>query len=40
MNVIVNTTEPGFVENDWVDHTLHLGDEVRLSVAMLDPAAS
>jgi uncharacterized protein len=37
MNVIVTTTEPGFVENDWVDRTLHLGDEVRLSVAMLDP---
>jgi MOSC domain-containing protein len=37
MNVIVNTTEPGFIENDWVDRTLHLGDEVRLSVAMLDP---
>ena len=37
MNVIVNTTAPGLVENDWVDRTLHLGDEVRLSVAMLDP---
>lgn len=30
MNVVVNTTEPGFVENDWVDHALHLGDQVRL----------
>jgi uncharacterized protein len=37
MNVIVKTSEPGFVENDWVDRTLHLGGEVRLSVAMLDP---
>jgi MOSC domain-containing protein len=37
MNVVVNTTERGFVENDWVDRTLHIGDEVRLSVAMPDP---
>jgi uncharacterized protein YcbX len=37
MNVIVNTTEPGFVENDWIDRTLHIGDEVRLYVAMPDP---
>lgn len=37
MNVIVNTTEPGFVENDWLDRTLHFGDDVRLCVAMPDP---
>jgi uncharacterized protein len=35
--VIVNTTEPGFVENAWVDRTLHIGDQVRLTVAMPDP---
>jgi uncharacterized protein len=37
MNVIVHTTEPGFVENDWLDRILHIGEEVRLSVAMPDP---
>ena len=37
MNLIINTMERGFVENDWVDRSLHIGDEVRLSVAMPDP---
>jgi uncharacterized protein len=33
-NVIVETSrgEKGFVENDWVGHTLTIGEEVRLSV--------
>jgi uncharacterized protein len=37
MNVTINTTEPGFVENAWVDRTLQIGGEVRLTVAMPDP---
>ena len=37
MNVIVDTTEPGFVENEWVGRTLAIGDEVRIGVAMPDP---
>src|SRR5829696_1449938 len=37
MNVIVDTDEVGFVENDWVSHQLAIGEAVRLSVAMPDP---
>ncbi|MGE0130696.1 MAG: MOSC domain-containing protein [Blastocatellales bacterium] len=37
MNVIVATTEAGFVENDWVGRELVIGDGVRLSVALPDP---
>jgi MOSC domain-containing protein len=37
MNVIVDTKEGGFVENDWVDHELTIGDAVRLGVALPDP---
>lgn len=37
MNVIVDTQRPGFIENDWVDHEIVLGDVVRLNVAMPDP---
>ncbi len=31
-NVVVTTEGRGFVENDWIGHTLALGDEVRLEV--------
>ena len=31
-NVVITTEERGFVENDWIGHTLALGDEVRLEV--------
>jgi len=33
-NIVVQTPagEPSFVENDWVDRTLSIGDEVRLKV--------
>lgn len=31
-NVVVETEERGFVENDWVGWTLAIGDEVELSV--------
>jgi MOSC domain-containing protein len=37
MNVIVETSERGFVENEWVGHTLAIGDDVRLGVALPDP---
>jgi MOSC domain-containing protein len=37
MNVIVDTPGRGFVENEWVGHTLAIGDDVRLSVALPDP---
>jgi uncharacterized protein YcbX len=35
--VIVDTPENGFVENEWVGHTLAIGDNVRLGVALPDP---
>ena len=37
MNLIVDTEEPGFLENDWVGHELGIGDTVRLNVALPDP---
>ena len=37
MNVIVGLPEHGFVENDWVGHSIAIGDDVRLGVALPDP---
>jgi uncharacterized protein YcbX len=37
MNVIVDTTAQGFVENDWVGRTLAIGDDVQVGVALPDP---
>ena len=37
MNLIVGTTEAGFIENDWIGHDLTIGDAVRLNVALADP---
>lgn len=37
MNVIVHARQTGFVENDWVNRTLEIGDAVRLRIAMPDP---
>jgi MOSC domain-containing protein len=37
MNVIVDTPGRGFVENEWVGHTLAIGDDVQLGVALPDP---
>jgi uncharacterized protein YcbX len=37
MNVIVGTTEAGFLENDWVGREIALGDTGRLRVALPDP---
>jgi uncharacterized protein YcbX len=37
MNVIVDTPERGFVENEWVGRTLAIGEDVRIGVALPDP---
>ena len=37
MNIIVNTQEAGFAENDWIDRELAVGDAMRLKVIMPDP---
>lgn len=37
MNVIVETTARGFVENDWPGHTAALGARCRLAVRLPDP---
>jgi uncharacterized protein YcbX len=37
MNVIVDAPARGFIENEWPGHTLALGDDVRLGVALPDP---
>jgi len=37
MNVIVETPQPGFVENGWVGRELALGGSALLNVAMPDP---
>lgn len=36
MNVIVDSVEPGFVENEWVGRQLVIGDGVRVDVKVLD----
>ncbi len=37
MNIIVDTKEDGFVENDWVNHEVTIGDGARLKVVLPDP---
>ena len=37
MNLVADTTEPGFVENAWIGRILQVGDDVRLVVAVPDP---
>jgi uncharacterized protein YcbX len=37
MNVIVDTPEPGFVENSWLGRTLEIGDEVQINIVLPDP---
>ncbi len=37
MNVLVDTKEAGFVENNWLGHELAIGDAIRLKVALPDP---
>lgn len=36
MNVIIDTDEAGFVENDWLDRGLMLGDSMQIHVTMPD----
>jgi hypothetical protein len=37
MNVVVKTTDPGFVENEWIGKTLTIGNNVSLVITMPDP---
>ena len=37
MNVVVDTTEAGFVENGWIGSSVSIGDAVRLAVFLSDP---
>jgi hypothetical protein len=37
MNLIVDVETDGFVENDWIGHTLEVGDGVSLPVTIADP---
>jgi uncharacterized protein YcbX len=37
MNIVVKTSDIGFVENEWVNHVMTIEDSVQLAVAMLDP---
>src|SRR5437588_1447146 len=37
MNLIVDPDTDGFVENDWIGHTLAVGDGVSLPVTLADP---
>jgi uncharacterized protein YcbX len=37
MNVIIDTGQPGFLENGWLKRGLSLGDTVRIKVAIPDP---
>ncbi|MDQ1456868.1 MAG: uncharacterized protein QOH28_2488 [Actinomycetota bacterium] len=37
MNVVVDTSEEGFVENGWPGRSLQIGDRVRLTVFLPDP---
>jgi uncharacterized protein YcbX len=37
MNLIVDTQEDGFVENNWVSRALNIGDKVRIRIEIPDP---
>jgi uncharacterized protein len=37
MNVILDTTEDGFLENDWLGRGLKMGDDVEVTVMIPDP---
>ena len=32
-NIVIANDESGFVENDWIDHTLAIGEQVRLRIS-------
>jgi MOSC domain-containing protein len=36
-NIVINTAERGFVENDWLGHTVTVGKSVRLRITRLSP---
>jgi uncharacterized protein len=36
MNLIVEVDADGFVENDWIGHTLAVGDGVSMPVTVAD----
>jgi uncharacterized protein YcbX len=36
MNIIIDTNEDGFIENDWIGRELIVGDEMRIQIAMPD----
>jgi len=36
MNLILDTNQPGFIENDWPGKELRVGDEIRLTVVKRD----
>jgi uncharacterized protein YcbX len=37
MNLILDTKDPGFVENGWIGRELAIGETARISVALPDP---
>ena len=37
MNIVVDTPEDGFIENEWPGRSLEIGDTVRLTVFISDP---
>jgi MOSC domain-containing protein len=37
MNVVVGTSDDGFVENEWIGRSLHIGEAVRLTIVLSDP---
>ena len=37
MNIVVDTADAGFVENDWLDRDLEIGDAVRIGITLPDP---
>jgi uncharacterized protein YcbX len=37
MNMVVDTSNDGFVENEWPGRVLCIGDEVRILIALADP---
>jgi uncharacterized protein len=37
MNVVVDTPQQGFVENEWIGHSLQIGDTVRIAISLSDP---
>ena len=37
MNVVVGTSDDGFVENEWIGRSLQIGEAVRLTIVLADP---